>query len=69
MKDKDREFFILLDDILSDSGNKYQTIVKIAAKIKEQLELTGEGDATIITKILNELKQKKDEKNSSGSNR
>lgn len=69
MKNKDRELFILLDDILSDSGNKYRTIVKIAAKIKEQLELTGERDSVIITKILNELKQKKDEKNSSGSNR
>lgn len=50
---KDREP-ILLNDIVSDTDNKYQVIVKIATKIKEQFELTGERDETLIIKTLEE---------------
>jgi hypothetical protein len=63
-KKEKREPFYTLDDFVSEGENKYQVIVEIAANIKRQFELSGERDDSLIMRVLEEFKKKKDEKDS-----
>lgn len=65
---EERNFLCILEEIVGESENKYQTVMKIANEIKRRIELGSEGDTSLIIKVIEEFK-KKDEKNSTGSNR
>ena len=56
---KKEEPFVTLDDILGEGQNKYQAIVEIASEIKRRLEFSDVRDNSLIFKVLEEFKNRK----------
>jgi hypothetical protein len=62
-KEERKESLFMVEEIIKDGKSKYEIIVEIAEKIKNQIELSGERDDSIVFKTLKEFVKKKNKKN------